>query len=141
MDLIGRPNQALAASQPPVVSGIVTIQVGLFFGSAFQQRQSGYLAYCSAFSSSAKGPLLPIWPAVAYELTGICHDGDWKRTATSSYEQAENLWELYSVWPQSSHDPANWRTELNRPLKTCDRVSSNVGLEVHSSLLNVVLHD
>ena len=36
----------------------------------------------------------------------------------NGYEQAENLWELYSVGPQSSPDPANWRTELNRPLKT-----------------------
>ena len=30
--------------------------------------------------------------------------------------QAENLWEVYSVGPQSNPDPANWRTELNRPL-------------------------
>jgi effector-binding domain-containing protein len=30
--------------------------------------------------------------------------------------QAEDLWELYSVGPQSTPDPANWRTELNRPL-------------------------
>jgi hypothetical protein len=29
-----------------------------------------------------------------------------------------SLWELYSVGPQSTPDPANWRTELNRPLKT-----------------------
>jgi effector-binding domain-containing protein len=34
----------------------------------------------------------------------------------SGHEQAENLWEVYSVGPQSSPDPANWRTELNRPL-------------------------
>ena len=33
-----------------------------------------------------------------------------------SHKQAENLWEVYSVGPQSSPDPANWRTELNRPL-------------------------
>ena len=32
-------------------------------------------------------------------------------------EPAEDLWELYSVGPQSSPDPANWRTELNRPLR------------------------
>jgi effector-binding domain-containing protein len=32
-------------------------------------------------------------------------------------EQAGSLWELYSVGPQSTPDPANWRTELNRPLK------------------------
>jgi effector-binding domain-containing protein len=35
----------------------------------------------------------------------------------SGYEPAEDLWELYSVGPQSTPDPANWRTELNRPLK------------------------
>ena len=34
----------------------------------------------------------------------------------NGHEQAENLWEVYSVGPQSSADPANWRTELNRPL-------------------------
>ena len=34
----------------------------------------------------------------------------------NGHEQAENLWEVYSVGPQSSPDPANWRTELNRPL-------------------------
>jgi effector-binding domain-containing protein len=33
-------------------------------------------------------------------------------------KQAENLWELYSVGPQSTPDSANWRTELNRPLKS-----------------------
>ena len=31
--------------------------------------------------------------------------------------QAQDLWELYSVGPQSSSDPADWRTELNKPLK------------------------
>jgi effector-binding domain-containing protein len=34
----------------------------------------------------------------------------------NGHEQAESLWELYSVGPQSTPDPANWRTELNRPL-------------------------
>lgn len=38
----------------------------------------------------------------------------WMRT--NGYEQAEDLWELYSVGPQSTADPASWRTELNRPL-------------------------
>ena len=38
----------------------------------------------------------------------------WMRA--NGHEQAENLWEVYSVGPQSSADPANWRTELNRPL-------------------------
>jgi effector-binding domain-containing protein len=35
----------------------------------------------------------------------------------NDHEQAEDLWEVYQVGPQSSPDPANWRTELNRPLK------------------------
>ena len=38
----------------------------------------------------------------------------WMRA--NGHEQAQNLWEVYSVGPQSSLDPANWRTELNRPL-------------------------
>ena len=38
----------------------------------------------------------------------------WMRA--NGHEQAENLWEVYSVGPQSSPDSANWRTELNRPL-------------------------
>ena len=36
----------------------------------------------------------------------------------NGHEKAENLWELYAVGPQSTRDPANWRTELNQPLKT-----------------------
>ena len=32
-------------------------------------------------------------------------------------KQAEDLWEVYSVGPQSSPDAADWRTELNRPLR------------------------
>jgi effector-binding domain-containing protein len=39
----------------------------------------------------------------------------WMRA--NGHEQAEALWELYSVGPQSTPDPASWRTELNRPLK------------------------
>jgi effector-binding domain-containing protein len=35
----------------------------------------------------------------------------------NDHEQAEDLWEVYLVGPQSSPDPTNWRTELNRPLK------------------------
>lgn len=38
----------------------------------------------------------------------------WMRA--NGHEQAENLWELYSVGPQSSPDSESWRTELNRPL-------------------------
>ena len=35
---------------------------------------------------------------------------------TNGHKKAGNLWELYSVGPQSTPDPGNWRTELNRPL-------------------------
>jgi effector-binding domain-containing protein len=35
----------------------------------------------------------------------------------NGHERATDLWELYSVGPQSTPDPAGWRTELNRPLK------------------------
>jgi effector-binding domain-containing protein len=29
---------------------------------------------------------------------------------------AEDLWEVYAAGPESSDNPADWRTELNRPL-------------------------
>ncbi|MEQ1552478.1 GyrI-like domain-containing protein [Sphingorhabdus sp.] len=35
----------------------------------------------------------------------------------NGHEKAECLWERYSVGPQSTPDSADWRTELNRPLK------------------------
>lgn len=35
---------------------------------------------------------------------------------TNGHKQADDLWELYSIGPQSIPDPASWRTELNRPL-------------------------
>jgi effector-binding domain-containing protein len=31
-------------------------------------------------------------------------------------EQAADLWEMYSIGPQATADPAGWRTELNRPV-------------------------
>ncbi len=34
----------------------------------------------------------------------------------NGHEQAENLWEVYSIGPQSTADSASWRTELTRPL-------------------------
>jgi effector-binding domain-containing protein len=36
----------------------------------------------------------------------------------NGHEPAEDLWELYAVGPQSTPDPAGWRTELNRPLES-----------------------
>ena len=49
-------------------------------------------------------------PAAWGELT--------KWIKVNGHEQADELWELYSVGPQSTPDPAGWRTELNRPLKS-----------------------
>jgi effector-binding domain-containing protein len=48
-------------------------------------------------------------------LPGAWHEFDtWMKA--NGHEQAANLWEVYSVGPQSTSDPAGWRTELNRPL-------------------------
>ena len=33
-------------------------------------------------------------------------------------KRTDDLWEVYSVGPQSSPDPTNWRTELNKPLRS-----------------------
>lgn len=36
--------------------------------------------------------------------------------AANGHRAAANLWECYLAGPESSPDPATWRTELNRPL-------------------------
>ena len=36
--------------------------------------------------------------------------------ADNGHTPAPNLWECYVAGPESSPDPADWRTELNRPL-------------------------
>lgn len=35
---------------------------------------------------------------------------------TGGHGRATDLWEVYAKGPESSPDPANWRTELNQPL-------------------------
>lgn len=40
--------------------------------------------------------------------------GEWIKAG--GHAIAGDLWELYSVGPQSTPDPAQWRTELTRPL-------------------------
>jgi effector-binding domain-containing protein len=40
---------------------------------------------------------------------------EWMRA--NGHQQADDLWEVYSVGPQSTSDPSAWRTELNRPLR------------------------
>jgi effector-binding domain-containing protein len=39
---------------------------------------------------------------------------DWIRA--QGHEQAPDLWEVYALGPESSPDPAQWRTQLNRPV-------------------------
>ncbi len=34
----------------------------------------------------------------------------------NGHKSGPNLWEIYVAGPESSPDPAEWRTELNRPL-------------------------
>ena len=34
----------------------------------------------------------------------------------NGHEPAPDLWEYYTLGPESGDDPAKWRTELNRPL-------------------------
>ena len=41
--------------------------------------------------------------------------GDWMQA--NGHEPAGCLWELYAIGPQTTDDPAGWRTELTRPLK------------------------
>jgi len=36
--------------------------------------------------------------------------------AAQGRKPAPSLWEVYAAGPESSPDPASWRTELNRPL-------------------------
>lgn len=36
--------------------------------------------------------------------------------AANGYTPRPDLWECYMVGPEATPDPANWRTELNRPL-------------------------
>ena len=40
--------------------------------------------------------------------------GDW--IEANGHSSATDLWECYVAGPESSSDPADWRTELNRPL-------------------------
>ena len=39
---------------------------------------------------------------------------DWLEA--NGHKEAEDLWECYLVGPETSSNPADWRTELNRPL-------------------------
>lgn len=40
-----------------------------------------------------------------------------EQIAAEGHKTRPDLWETYVAGPESSPDPANWRTELNRPLE------------------------
>ena len=65
------------------------------------------------------------WPAVRVVRTvhhGPCEGlpDAWEEfmgwIETQRHTPAPDLWECYLTNPDSDPDPANWRTELNRPL-------------------------
>ncbi len=35
----------------------------------------------------------------------------------SGYAEGQDLWEVYTAGPETSADPADWRTELDRPVR------------------------
>lgn len=51
-----------------------------------------------------------------YEGLGNAWGEFGKWIATEGHAPAPNLWECYVSGPESGDDPADWRTELNRPL-------------------------
>ncbi len=65
------------------------------------------------------------WPAMkvartvyhgAYEGLGEAWGEFIEWIETNGHTPAPDLWECYLAGPESSPDPADWRTELNRPL-------------------------
>ncbi|MBB5315676.1 GyrI-like domain-containing protein [Tunturibacter empetritectus] len=66
-----------------------------------------------------------VWPAM--KLVRTVYHGDYSGLGTgwgefeawiakNGYKTAEDLWERYLTGMEAGPDPANWRTELNRPL-------------------------
>jgi effector-binding domain-containing protein len=53
-----------------------------------------------------------------YEGLGAAWGEFEQRIAAEGHATAENLWERYVAGPESSPDPNQWQTELNRPLKS-----------------------
>jgi effector-binding domain-containing protein len=68
------------------------------------------------------------WPATmvartvyhgAYEGLGAAWRGLDAWIAANGHTACPDLWECYVAGPESSPDPAAWRTELNRPVTPC----------------------
>lgn len=65
------------------------------------------------------------WPAMrvartvyhgTYEGLGPAWGEFEKWIKENGHQSAQDLWEVYSIGPEKSPDPAAWRTELSRPL-------------------------
>ena len=52
-----------------------------------------------------------------YEGLGSAWGEFGKWISANGYTPAADLWEVYLAGPESGSDPANWRTELNRPVE------------------------
>jgi len=53
-----------------------------------------------------------------YEGLGAAWGEFGRWIAEQGHSEAANLWECYVLGPESGKEPAQWRTELNRPLQS-----------------------
>jgi effector-binding domain-containing protein len=91
--------------------GIVDFEVGVPVAapvSAAGRVKAGELPAATVARTVYHGPYEGLGPAWAEFDAWIAAEG---------YTPAPDLWECYVAGPESSPDSANWRTELNRPLK------------------------
>ncbi len=69
--------------------------------------EAGQLPAATVARTSYRGPYEGLGAAWGEFIAWIAAEG---------HEPAPDLWECYVTGPESSADPATWRTELNRPL-------------------------
>ena len=69
--------------------------------------EAGQLPAATVARTSYRGPYEGLGAAWGEFIAWIAAEG---------HEPAPDLWECYVAGPESSADPATWRTELNRPL-------------------------
>ena len=90
--------------------GIFDFEIGVPVAapvSAAGRVQPGELPAATVARTVYRGPYEGL-PAAWGEFMG------W--IAAEALTPAADLWEIYVAGPESSPDPANWRTELNRPI-------------------------
>lgn len=92
-------------------SSVFDLEVGVPVGASFQP--SGRVV-------ASELPAVEVARGVhegAYEGLGPSWGEFRARLEAQGLTAAEGLWECYARGPESSPDPANWRTELNQPLR------------------------